>query len=171
MARKPEEGSSGEERRIIETWIQANPTAQARLTEVSDSDDFSWRSLRPHGVTSTGASFFIVNVADHDEMVRACAELLTLLTRPENLRVRRWTPSRTGIDRFRTWVWKNNRPFDGPRARVTGAGPHPKSGLLTISLSSVDRAYAEELEAASDGLAYVQPKPQRIIPLIAHIPR
>lgn len=165
MADEGQRGVQAMDRRIVEAWIDDNPASDARLIEVSDSDDQSWRSLRPHGSVSSGEPFFIVSVPDHDEMIRARTELLALVANPENLRVRRWKPSRAEIDRFQSWIWNNNRPFGGPQARVTMTGPHPRSGLLMISLSSVDRQYAEELEEAADGLAYVLPKPERIVPL------
>ncbi|WP_327640797.1 hypothetical protein OHB24_21110 [Kribbella sp. NBC_00482] len=158
--------SSAGDRQIIEAWIRDNPTIEARLTEANDPADGSWRSLRPHGATSRDP-FFIVNVSDHHEMVRARAELAVLVTTPENLRVRRWKPSKAEVDRVQAWIWEHNRPFDETKTSVTATGPHPTSGLLMISLNRVDREYAEELEEATHGLAYVQPEPETIIPLRA----
>lgn len=64
--------------------------------------------------------------------VRARAELAALVTTPENLRVRRWKPSKADVDRVQAWIWKHNRPFDETKTRVTATGPHPTSGLLMI---------------------------------------
>ncbi|MGW6197002.1 hypothetical protein ACWF0M_12720 [Kribbella sp. NPDC055110] len=171
MTDQTQHDSSVADRQVIEAWIQANATGSVRLTEVADSDDDdSWRSMRPHGVARNGYSYFIVNVANHDEMVRAQTELPGLLTRPNNLRVRRWKPSRTEIDGVRAWLRSKDRPVADAQPRITMTAPHPRSGLLMIALSTIDRDYAEDLERATDGLAYVIPSPENYIPLQADAP-
>jgi hypothetical protein len=139
-------------------------SADARLTDVSDPGD-SWRSLRPHGAAGEDHPFFILNVPDHHEMVRARTELTALLTEPEFLRVRRWKPSHAEIDRVQDWIWNKYRTSDPAGTRITMTAPHPKSGLLMITFSRIDREFADELEYATDGLAYVTPRPETIVPL------
>ncbi|WP_433020019.1 hypothetical protein [Kribbella sp. CA-294648] len=141
-----EQADPGTDRRKVRAWVRDNPSADARLTEADDPDE-------PGGV------IFIVNVPDHREMVRAREELVRLGISATRLRVRRWKPSRAEIDRVNTWVWNNNRPREWQGARVVATWIDVYSGLLSISLNKVDRTYAEELEAAAEGVAFVQPEP------------
>jgi hypothetical protein len=147
-----EQADPGVDRQIVKAWIRDNPSADARLTEVDDPDE-------PGGV------IFIVNVPGHGEMVRAREELVRVMRSPERLRVRRWKPTWAEVDRVQAWVWKNKRPLDWPGARVVATWIDVDSGLLSISLNKIDRKYADELEAATDGLAYVRPEPDTGISL------
>lgn len=140
------------DRQVIETWIRDSPRANARLTAADDPYE-------------PGRVIFVVDVPERAEMVRARRELRQLMAAPERLRVRRSRPSQADIDRVQDWVWKNCRPHGGPDASVAATWPDPVSGLLAITLNKADREYAEELEAATDGLAFVRPEPDEGISL------
>lgn len=141
-----ERADAGADRRIVGSWISENPGAHARLTEVDDPGE-------------PGRVVFVVNVPDRDEMTRAREELAGLMRSPEQLRVRRWKPSRAEIDSVQAWVWSTRRSLVGSGTRVVATWIDVRSGLLSISLNRIDRKYADELEAATDGLAFVRPEP------------
>ncbi|MEV4263549.1 hypothetical protein [Kribbella sp. NPDC049584] len=141
-----EQANTEADRRIVGDWISANRQAHARLTEVEDPDE-------------PGRVVLVVNVPDRDEMIRAREELADLMRCPEQLRVRRWKPSRAEIDSVQAWVWNTNRPHLGRDTQVVATWIDVWSGLLSISLNRIDRKYADELEAATDGLAFVRPEP------------
>lgn len=140
------QADAGADRRIVGSWISENPGTHVRLTEVDDPDE-------------PGRVVFVVNVPDRDEMTRAREELAGLMRSPEQLRVRRWKPSRAEIDSVQAWVWSTRRSLDESGTRVVATWIDVRSGLLSISLNRIDRKYADELEAATDGLAFVRPEP------------
>jgi hypothetical protein len=93
-------------------------------------------------------------------MIRAREELAGLVRSAEHLRVRRWKPARAELDSVQAWVWSTRRTLVGPGTRVVATWIDARSGLLSISLNRIDRKYAAELEAATDGLAFVRPEPE-----------
>jgi hypothetical protein len=141
-----EQADAEADRLIVGSWISENPHAHARLTEVDDPDE-------------PGRVVYVVNVPDRDEMIRARQELAGLMRSPEQLRVRRWKPSRAEIDSVQAWVWSTRRSPVGRGTRVVATWIDVRSGLLSISLNRIDRKYADELEVATDGLAFVRPEP------------
>ncbi|WP_432887848.1 hypothetical protein ACQPYH_06170 [Kribbella sp. CA-245084] len=92
-------------------------------------------------------------------MHRARQELLQVLQGPEQLRVRRWRPPAEELDRIMRWALDTLLPLHGASTSVTSVGPDPESGLVMITLGTVDAAYATELETATDGLAFVAVDP------------
>ncbi|GAA1594150.1 hypothetical protein GCM10009804_58420 [Kribbella hippodromi] len=133
------------DRQAVQAWIERNPGAQARFSTVVDSD--------------TGQEILVVNIPDRTEMDRAKQELLQVVRHPEHLRVRRWRPPQDEVDRIMRWALDTLLPLDGSSTPVTSAGPDPESGLVMITLRRADAAYAADLEARTDGLAFVSVEP------------
>jgi hypothetical protein len=140
---------------VVRQWVERNPDADARLTETVE-----------HG---GGRVVLIVSIPDHEEMVRARAEISPLVQFPELLRFRRWKPGEQETEWTLQWVlglMRRQSELDLP-THVTSTGPHPVSGLIMISLSRIDPEYAAELEARGNGLVYVRPEPENPAPLSA----
>ncbi len=133
------------DRQAVQGWIEHNPGAQARFSTSVDVE--------------TGQEILVVNIPDRTEMHRARQELLQLVRQPEHLRVRRWRPPDDEVDRIMRWALDTLLPVDGSSTPVTSVGPDPESGLVMITLRMADAAYAADLEARTDGLAFVAAEP------------
>ncbi|TCC02501.1 hypothetical protein [Kribbella soli] len=107
----------------------------------------------------TGQEILVVNIPDRTEMHRARQELRHLVRQPEHLRVRRWCPPDDEVDRIMVWALETLLPVDGSSTPVTSVGPDPESGLVMITLRTKNAAYAADLEARTDGLAFVALEP------------
>lgn len=133
------------DRSAIQGWIERNPGADARFSTVVD--------------VGTGQEILVVNIPDRSEMHRAKQELLQLVREPEHLRVRRWRPPDDELDRIMRWALDTLLPVNGTSTPVTSVGPDPESGLVMITLRTADATYAADLEARTDGLAFVAVEP------------
>ncbi|MDX2970977.1 hypothetical protein [Kribbella solani] len=142
---------------VVRQWIDDNPHADAILTETVE-----------HG---GGRVVLVISIPVYEEMVRAQHEVSPLVQFPELLRFRRRHPAEQEIEWTLQWVLDLMRRQEelGLPTRVISTGPHPVSGLITITLDRVDPAYAAELEVRGNGLTIVLPDPVNPVPLaIAH---
>lgn len=132
----------------VQKWVERNPAAEAQLSENTE-----------HG---GGEVVLIISIPDHEEMVRARAEVPPLVRFPDRLRFRRANPSEQEVEWTLQWVLGlMRRQYDLKLpTKVSSVGPDSMTGLIMIALDRVDREYAAELEARGDGLAFVTPQPE-----------